>query len=364
MSNPKRIVYLFGAGSTQAEVDFQGGKIINLLMKKNDRGEGVAQRILTRGNFYKTLKIDSTEEIDVEKLISLLLSSGNVNYKNKAEKLRELYYEELVSGFNKTGILVNPELSMGLLELHRCPIFNEQIEKLSGFIILNHDNLLQTASQRIYNCVNLGFKFHSKVINCANDEELRSCPLVIKLYGSFDWRNKIPIEIEGLNSTSKYSKNMLWIPPSIRKETGDYPYNKLAGLAYELLAKRCDVLRVIGCSLSQNDWNVISLLFNSQYNQLLQHKTCYRIELIMDQFYGKQIVDNCSYLQNLCSIEYLNDGDFSYYKEEERGRVLPKTSDLDNPFKYWLKTKTKYHMVNKQLDIATASTLKKIVEET
>ncbi len=362
MATHKRIVYLFGAGATQAESDHQGSKINLLMWNCKIRGEGVAQRILQHAQIYKKLKTDFTEEVDVEKLISLLLVSGNSKYKGMGENLRKSYYEVLLADLSEAGVLANPELAMGLLELHKCPIFNERIEKLSGFIILNHDNLLQTASQKIHECVNLGFKFHSKVVRCADEEEVKSCPLIIKLYGSFDWRNKIPIEVQELSPTSGYSLDMLWIPPSILKETRDYPYNKLAGLAYELLSKRCDILRIVGCSLSQNDWNVISLLFSSQYNQLLHGKTCYKIELIMEESTGERIAKDCSYLQNLFPIGHLTDGYFGYYKGDEKDQV-PEISDMSNPFRYWLKTKAKHHITNKEIDISAAGILNKILGE-
>lgn len=362
-SIPKRIVYLLGAGSTQAEVDYQGGNKINLLMKDCPiRGEGVARRVLDKTDVYDMLKISNTEDIDVEKLISLLSVSNNGKFKRIAENLRKHYYEIILEGLDKSGVLTNPELAIGLLELHKSPIFSEGVEKLSGIIILNHDNLFQTASQKVYSCVNLGFKFKSSVISNFSEEETIKPPLLVKLYGSFDWRSRIPIEILKLDKTCKYSENMLWIPPSILKETHDYPYNKLAGFAYELLAKRCDILRIIGCSLSQNDWNVISLLFNAQYNQLLYYKGCFKVELIVPERVGEQIQKDCSYLQNLFPIGYLSDGYFGLFKGDERAEV-PKISDLDNPYKFWLKTKTKHHLSNRQIAISTSGVLKKIMEE-
>ena len=38
---PKQIVYLWGAGATQAEIDYLGAHTVNLLMRDSDeRGEG------------------------------------------------------------------------------------------------------------------------------------------------------------------------------------------------------------------------------------------------------------------------------------------------------------------------------------
>ena len=47
-SPPTRVVYLCGAGATQAELDYRGGPVINLLMRDNkETGEGIAARIFS-----------------------------------------------------------------------------------------------------------------------------------------------------------------------------------------------------------------------------------------------------------------------------------------------------------------------------
>jgi hypothetical protein len=360
--SPKQVVYLVGAGATHAEVVYQGGHRVNLLMKdSNEYGEGVCSRILEKVDIHKKLNIQRESEIDIEKLISLLGSSSNARYRNIAEDLRASYYKVILDGLAKTGVLNKPELAIGLLEMHKNQVFNNNVEILSGLIVLNHDNLFQTASQKIYSSVKLGFKFNSNTYRYIPEDGQDKNPLIVKLYGSFDWRNGVPIRVKGLNPSCQYSKDMLWIPPSILKESRDYPYNKLMGLAYELLSKRCDILRVIGCSLNQNDWNVISLLFNSQYNQLLSKKSCYKIELIIDQPDGENVKKECSYLQNITPIAYLPDGYFGNYKENKR-KKLPKTSGLDNPFMYWLKTKTNYHLKKGEFNIKDCKILKKIAE--
>ncbi len=365
-TKPKKVVYLFGAGATQAEIAYQGGHKVNLLMRDSDvYGEGVCSRILKKADIHKKLEIQKGDEIDIEKLISLLVSSSRTKYRKIAEDLRKLYYNDILDVLAKTGLLRTPELAIGLFEMHKNQVFSKNVEILSGLIILNHDNLFSTASQKVYKGVKLGFKFSSDIHKCFLENEKGKNPLIIKLYGSFDWINGIPIKVRELSTKPKYSNNVLWIPPSILKESRGYPYNKLMGLAYELLAKRCDILRVVGCSLNQNDWNVISLLFNSQYNQLynqlLSKKSCYKIELIIDQPNGENIKKECSYLQNITPIAYLTDGYFGNYKEDER-KKLPKTSGLDNPFMYWLKTKTNHHIKKGEINIKGCEILKKIAE--
>lgn len=345
---PKQIVYILGAGATQAEVSHKG-ELINLMMKDSPKlGQGISSRIRERTNIDRNL--DIKEEVDIEKLISLLSLSGIDKYGSQAEELRKAYFEEIVESLAKTEILNNPELAIGLLEMHNNETF-KKFEKLSGIISLNHDNLFQLAFQRVHGCVNLGFEFRSEnkdFINC--DKE--NTPLLIQLHGSFNWKNSLPIEILKLSSRSKYSEEILWIPPTTLKETKDYPYNKLTGLAYELLAKKCNILRIVGCSLSQNDWNLISLIFNAQHHQYhFNNKSCFKIELIMDHDTGEKIKKDYSYFKNLTPIGYLKDCvGFSAYKDKKS-----RSPEMENPFKYWLKMKARYHLNRKEIDLDSMS---------
>lgn len=342
----KNVVYLVGAGATQAEADYQGGELVNLMMKDSERlGPGISTRILRRANIDRDMEI---QEADIEKLISLFSASGIEEYRALAEKLRGLYYKEILNTLSKAAIIETPELAIGLLDMHKNETF-KNVENLTGIISLNHDNLFQIASQKIYDCVNLGFEFDS---NHFKYDENCTIPYIIQLHGSFNWRNSLPIEVLKLSSKSKYDKEILWIPPAILKETKDYPYNKLMALAYELLTKKCNILRIIGCSLSQNDWNLISLIFNAQYYQyhFIDNKSCFKIELIMNHDTGESIRKDYSYFKNLTPIGYLKDGEFSAYKDKTR-RSPRRSPEMENPFKYWLKTKAQYHIKRKEIDI-------------
>lgn len=378
--SPKRVVYLLGAGATQAEVSYGGGKPVNLLMRDSEElGSGVSSRIIKKARGIKELN-DITkkfgDEIDIEKLISLLTNTGIEYYTKGAEELRKLYYDDIVEKLVNTEVLAEPALAVGLLEMHNSKPFNENAEKLTGIISLNHDNLFQVASQKVHGCINLGFEFCSDTFE--KEKGKKTVPLLIQPHGSFNWINAVPIKVVRLQPHSEYN-NILWIPPAILKESKDYPYNKLIGLAYEVLSKQCDILRIIGCSLSQNDWNIVSLLFNAQYNQSYPNKKSFNIELIMDQDTGDRIKQEYSYLQNIVPIGYLTDGDFSPYKtrkeitgdkesrESEEGagykRKSPYGTELGNPFKYWLGEKASYHIQRGEIDLSGAgTTLRKILE--
>ena len=347
--SPKKIVYLWGAGATQAEAQRLGASI-SLLMGDSGYGEGIATRTLRRTGRRAISAFGGGESVDIEKLISLLVASGTNDHALLANKLRNNYFVELRENLATAGVRDNPELAIRLLQLHGQQNFRDEVEKLSGIITTNHDGLLQVASQTVFQGLNLGFRFASKNFTVANSS---SVPPILQLHGSFTWRFGVPIEIGTLRRTSKYP-NTVWIPPTILKESKNYPFNKLSGLAYELLARHCDVLRVVGASLTQNDWNVVSLIFNAQRHREFTKGSAFRIELIMPHRVGEKIKDECAYLKNISPIGYLTDGQFAHYKDTE----FPPEADEANPFAYWLSEKAKYH------GSGTGSSIIRATEET
>lgn len=337
----KQIVYLFGAGATQAELDYIGAQGINLLMLDNDRGEGIATRVLNSIARHRRQFVGENEAIDIEKLISLLAGCGITELLELADMMRYHYFIEIKKSLIAGKIISNPKLARSLLEMHRNGYFGDKVEHLSGIITTNHDGLLQVASQLAFNEVNLGFPFISEDF-CAS--ATYNAPPILQVHGSFTWLFGVPIKVSRLRRESLYSSDMSWIPPTILKESKNYPFNKLAATAYELLAKKCDVLRVIGSSLTQNDWNVLSLIFNAQRHRELSGGSAFRIELIMPQARGREISEQCAYMKNLTPVGYLSEGDFSGYKDEEVHK------ELDNVFAYWLKEKLYYHRNRGEID--------------
>src|ERR1700716_3203784 len=84
---PTKVVYLVGAGATQAEVSYDGPGNVSVLMgDTNDFGEGISTGVLrrlgTEGDAFKTDK-----GVDIEKLISLLTASGIDEHLELAEKM-------------------------------------------------------------------------------------------------------------------------------------------------------------------------------------------------------------------------------------------------------------------------------------
>lgn len=337
--NPKKIVYLLGAGATQAEIQYQsrGGSITQLLMSGED---GVSARVVSRARkssvVRKFLTPAPDRQIDIEKFISLLEGSGIEKSIDAAHILSKYYYEVIMETLHNEGIIANPELAKLLLEMHEDPLFKRK-EKLQGVISLNHDNILQVAAQNVYSGINPGIEFISTSLI-----EKPKAPLVLNLHGSFSWRRGIPIEILELSGTEEYQHDVLWIPPTIQKDVREYPYNKIYSLAYEILAN-CDTVRVIGFALKQNDWNVIKLLFNSQYLQHHLSGVSFKIELIVPHDTVETIKNECSYLKNLIDMEDLREGrEFEDLKDLDDGN---KRIFVDNNwFLFWLKTKINHHI--------------------
>lgn len=321
-AKPRKVVYLFGAGATQAELNYQSCKV-NLLMKDNqDNGlPGVCSRIMGEVRKDKQLKwlyeaTKSTSQIDIEQLINLLEELNLDRYRKAADKLRNLYYKDILGNLKKTHIIKKPKLSLSLFELHENKMLKEK-ELLKGIICLNHDYLLETACNEIHKGINLGVAFESKIY-----QYNKIAPKIIKLYGSFNWVNGVKIKIIDAKP-SKPHRVLLWLPPTIAKETKSYPFNKLLGMAYELLMLECDVLRVVGCSLSQNDWKVISLLFKTQ---CIQQNKCFDVELIQGQQTGNEIKQRLAFLRNIKTIAELEGGFTDYFDQEP-----------DNPYEDWLR---------------------------
>jgi hypothetical protein len=340
-AEPKRVVYLWGAGATQGEVTFRGAETLNVLMRDNGQlGEGIATRILKR---LGTTRIPLDEpDVDIEKLISLLSASGTSRHIAVADKMRQQYFQQIRNGLAAAKIISDPRLAIGLLQMHQDAAFRE-IELLSGIITTNHDGLLQVASQTVLGGINIGFPFAPDPFKAKDD-----APIILQLHGSFTWTQGVPIGVSALHKTSKYSDDTVWIPPTILKESKSFPFNKLFGMAYELLANKCDILRVVGASLTQNDWNILSLIFNAQRHLEANRKVPFQIQLIMGHEAGKSVRKACSYFRHVVPIGNLTDGDFSDYQDEDK---LPADSDLRNPLAYWLKQRIFHHRGRRELGL-------------
>jgi hypothetical protein len=338
-TQPKQVVYLFGAGATHGEADFQGATI-NLLMNNHPLfGDGVSKRILDHIGAAGAHFSSVDHSVDIEKLISLLAGSGIDEHVQLAERLRRAYFAEVCASLRRARLIGESPLATGLLEMHSIDRFRNAIERLTGILTTNHDGLLQVASQQVFSAVDLGFSFASDHFNQRGADSL---PPILQLHGSFTWDFSVPVTVSKLTAESEYSANKLWIPPTILKEAKNYPFNKVTGSAYELLAKHCDVLRIIGASLTQNDWNVLCLIFNAQRHKESVGETAFQIELILPPASCSEIERTCPYLRRVIPISQLKEGNMDVYLDDNL--PPPDSEPMRNPFFYWLKEKMTYHL--------------------
>src|SRR5256885_16008449 len=91
---PKRVVYLWGAGATQAEISYLGAHSVTLLMLDNDIGVGVATRILAQLPSRWRSAFSTDQGMDIEKLISLLDASNVAAYAKLSDTIRKLYFKD------------------------------------------------------------------------------------------------------------------------------------------------------------------------------------------------------------------------------------------------------------------------------
>lgn len=364
MSVPSKIVYLFGAGATQAVVkaiDPEKGLLTAHI-------QGVIENDCSPVGIEDKVWNELTTTCDVEHLISVLESQYNYS---TSEKLRKHYRDAIVKLANEFSNKPPHNLYSILIDLHRnIYALNEE---LSCFITLNYEDILERTIIDHFNC-DVDYVFQPGKIRASSDfrmdefkdasaitalcmalsealnipniqsntntveylnevlkvtnlydkittikssqsytENIKSLKenyeitnsetdlkilnrylleefypqetpksqirgdsiKVLKLHGSFNWHNIRPIAVKDMASLE--SENTLWIPPGVEKKKENYPFNLLWGKAIEYLMT-CDVLRVVGCSLSRNDWGLIPILYTVQ--QFNKNETNMEIQVI------------------------------------------------------------------------------------
>lgn len=269
MADKKKVVYLFGAGATQGEINFIDDNIQQLA---TDVKDGMLEKLRKKPKLKLKEVINelTDDNIDVEHLITLYQSSGTTMHSVIARELKTLFREEIEERINRLPKDFQPTLFAALIDMHQI---EDNDEKLSGLMTINYDDLAEKGIQRVHDKVNYSIKVkssHSKLKIVAN-----STAQILKLHGSFNWKNEFPVRVTD-NHKIKGEHNVLWIPPGVIKRRENYPFSLLWGKAREMLD--CDILRIIGCSLSRNDWELIALLYTTQ--KFYSAKKQYTIELI------------------------------------------------------------------------------------
>lgn len=326
----KKVVYLFGAGATQAVLK-SNSPLDGLLTK--DIQEKIKKKYTSRG-LNGRIWNELISVSDIEHLISVL----ETQHKNQAsEKIRKYYRESIIE--IAEPISKNPpkkNLYSVLIDYYNI---NNLDEELLCFITLNYEDILERTIKSLFNR-EIDYSLHSNG-NKPQSDAIK----VLKLHGSFNWQNTRPVSIK--NMTTKNSLNSLWIPPGVEKRKDNYPFNILWGQATEYLMQ-CDILRVVGCSLSRNDWGLIPILYTIQ--KFNDSKKNTEIEIIDYPSTAQNIIENYKYMKfiSITDIpEFLE-----FYKKKLPvaspinliSEINAKFSDKDksNPFYEWLDAKIDY----------------------
>ena len=138
---PRKIVYLLGAGATQADIDLKDDTI-RILMR--DIREGIVKEI-GRRKMRSLAKVKNEllkEELDVEHLITLYESTGISEHESIAKELKLLFIEEIQKRIKKLGINYEPRLLSALIDMHEIAGLGEVLQ---GVITLNYEDLLENA---------------------------------------------------------------------------------------------------------------------------------------------------------------------------------------------------------------------------
>jgi hypothetical protein len=277
---------------------------------------------------------------DVEHFISIL------EYQNKfeaAEIIRKEYRDAIVRiaaatsqmppRKNLYSVLLDYQLNLAKIHLK---------EELLGFISFNYEDILENTMTKFHRPVTYLFRHRRTHVGG------KPIP-VYKLHGSFNWINTRPIKIERMSEAK--AKPALWIPPGVEKKKDSYPFNLLWGHLTEALLD-CDVLRVIGCSLSRNDWGFIPMVYTMRH---FTARPIFDIEIVASPGTAQAITGNYGYLKNVKSMldmpevrDYFRDEIFggrqfsSETKFEEEITARLSNRDKGNPFRDWLFSKVRY----------------------
>jgi len=356
----QRVVYLLGAGATHGGIKFYGGSS-DILMPHLSQELFDDMRDLLQEQFSAHLNLETlvnsvvNSETDFEQLITFLEESVSATHRAFAGGLKYIFAHVLRSRLKMARQELGDRhclLYATLIDLYNVIGFDES---LNGFLTLNYDDFLERAILDHMNSdINYGV-----AIDTSDPSE--SAIRVLKLHGSFSWSEHWPIE-------SSEEGESLWIPPGIRKRKTEYPFNAIWGLARELLD--CDILRIIGCNLGANDWDLVSLLFTTKH--LNARSTPYQVEMITDFSTATRVKTQFPYLDvrhfvevedigpqivsELLSGEPRSFDQLSFLEAktlEERFQ-----SNVPNPFAYWLKMKGE----SVRLDLPTVATELNLLE--
>ncbi len=340
----KRVAYLLGAGASEGILKYADAEKSILL---NSIAEAISTRIAddTTVDFAivrDELQNDLVEGANIEHLITLYENSGYSKHNAIAQQLKRLFREEIQNRIAELGTAFSPKLLLALIDMHSI---EELREELVLILTTNYEDLIERALQKMKGGINYVVGMDCSDSSYCVDATIN--PPLLKLHGSFNWKNGYPITVERSVGTPE---DTIWIPPGVTKKRDVYPFNVIWGRARELL--NCDILRIIGSSLTQTDWDLISLIHSTQRLRT-DGGSRYNVEFIGLPSACERIKRDYPYLNPTTYVEMVEFTKFvvDTYLPEYIGRTeLPDEERLEevkkeidesemNVFYHWLRTK-------------------------
>ena len=326
-AGPTRVVYLFGAGATHAELASlqptlpsedkelrKLGLLITHVSARVIQKASLIPRFLKGAEFLAPRYTEGVEltpgtsgSQNIELLISLIENSKIHDWEWKSRLLRDSVQKDIETILSPTRCS-RFYLHRALFELHTRPKVIQQ-EQLLGIISLNYDNVLDQAYEKFFGKQNYCFSLE------ADSTSSDHIPL-LKLHGSFDWKSGVTIR--------RRKKRIDTIPLGSNKNYLHPPYNFIWNRALEILIG-CDTLRVIGCSLSQNDSHLVDLLFKAHLERDPNHEL--NIEVIDSEAAGERIRNNYGFFLRIRTLTTIDEN-------------LVAASNPSNAFMAWLIAKS------------------------
>ena len=359
-TSTKRVVYLIGAGASHACVSSVGSPHGILMQHLGEPLRAKLRALINNGfagdpslEYLVNSVIDDTT--DFEHIITFLADAPSLRHREFAEAMRKAFEEVLRNRLN----LIGEETQGDAIKLYKVLIDMYSIQQfrevLQGIITTNYDEYIEDAIGQVGQYpVDYGVRVEPSLHQA---EGIR----LLKLHGSFGWQNTLPI------TRGQTGDATLWIPPGITKAKQAYPFNVLWGLAREMLS--CDVLRIIGCRLGANDWDLISLLFTMQHVNLADRP---QIEVIDAPSHVKRLKESYPYLELLSILEVEPIGSqlvaeftgqepqaFLNLPEDQQRQIIDAAGFERNWFELWLMLKVESLAV----DLGSVSTATGVVDE-
>jgi len=273
------------------------------------------------------------ETTDFEHVITFLDESPSSLHRKFANDLRKTFERALKRRLD----LIEMELGGPPTELYKALLDMYKVtglpEELAGLLTINYDEYIEEAVAATCRQP-IDFGVHIQGAD-SSTPGLR----LLRLHGSFGWQDAFPIS-RGKGDAP------LWIPPGIQKAKDRYPFNVVWGLARELLD--CDVLRIVGCRLASNDWDLISLIFTTRHATSIHRP--YFVEVIDAPLHAAELQKSFPYLdvRSILEIEPIGSQLVSEFlgvaprpyedlTPEEQERVKAAAGRDKNWFRLWLK---------------------------